>query len=210
MASSLFRTLGAVQYRGVYAPNMLKRLKLPDSVIANATLFHKYVILDGDRPDTIAYHYYGSSLYDWVVQLSNQAMDVYSEWPLRQEELDAVIAKEYGTIEAAMQEVSHYKIDNSREAINDAAYDALPANQKQYWSKVSNTAPPYYSVRASDITISPSSYDLLPEGEEVYWMSVSTYDRLFNENEAKRAIKLIDAGHVPAIERALKALSNDQ
>lgn len=210
MASPLFRTLGGITYRGVYAPNILKRLRLPDSVIAEVILFHKYVILDGDRPDTIAYHYYGSALYDWVVQLSNQSMDVYSEWPLRQEELDAVVAKQYGSAEAAMQIVSHYKIDNTRERINDAAYDALPANQKQYWSKVSATMPAYYSVRASDITITPSSYTLLPEGEEVYWTAVSEYDKLFEENENKRAIKLIDASAVPSIERALKQLSNDQ
>lgn len=210
MASSLFKSLGGIQYRGVYAPNILKRLSLPTSVISSATLFHKYVILDGDRPDTIAYHYYGSSLYDWVVQLSNQAMDVYSEWPLRQEELDAVIVKEYGSTDAAMQIVAHYKINADHEAINDAAYDALPSNLKKYWSRVSNTTPAYYSVRASDVTITPASYAILSDGEEVYWEPVSEYDRLFKENETKRAIKLIDAGAVPSIERALKALANDQ
>ena len=210
MASSLFRYLGGVQYRGVYAPNILKRINLPTSVTNSATLFHKYVILDGDRPDTIAYHYYGSSLYDWVVQLSNQAMDVYSEWPLRQEELDAVVIKEYGSVDAALQIVSYYKINADHEAINDAAYDALPASLKKYWSRVSNSTPEYYSVRASDITITPASYAALAEGEEIYWEAVSEYDRLFKENESKRAIKLIDAGAVAGIERALKALANDQ
>ena len=36
----------------------------------NVSLFNKYIIEDGDRPDTIAEELYGSSRYDFVVILT--------------------------------------------------------------------------------------------------------------------------------------------
>ena len=208
MASTLFRYMPAVMYRGLGAPNIMQRLRLPEAVINNALLFHKYVVVDGDRPDTIASHYYGSPLYDWVVALSNQMTDVYSEWPLTQQELDDVIAAEYGSTSAASATIDHYKLKRNIDQINEVQFDALPASLKKYWTKVSVTSDAFYNVRPSDITITPASYADLPVGENVYWEPVTAYDRFFEENEAKRAIKLIDAQAVPELEKALRLASN--
>lgn len=209
MASTIFRFVPAIMYRGVGAPNIMQRFRLPESVIKNSLLFHKYVIVDGDRPDTIAHHYYGSSLYDWVVALSFQMMDVHSEWPLTQEALDDHIVKTYGSIATALTTIDHYKLDGTKDPIDQVTYDSLPPTLKKYWTKVSTTDSPYYSIRPSDITIAPSSYAILGEGESVYWTSVSKYDNEFAINEAKRTIKLIDAQAVPGLEKALRAAANE-
>lgn len=210
MAVSLFTYTRPILYRGLAAPNILQRVRIPPSLLKDATLFHRYVIVDGDRPETIADHYYGSPFFDWVVCLSNNMVSVYEEWPLTQDNLNRVIKKKYGSVEQALETISHYKIDTTIPSINAAAFDALPARMKQYWSKVSQTSPQVYSITPNPITITPSSYAALAEEEKAYWVSVSIYDKLFEENEQKRSIKLIDARAVPELERSLKQLINDQ
>ena len=49
--------------------NIFRRTKLKDYLAGNVSLFNKYVIEDGERPDTIAENLYGSSQYDFVVVL---------------------------------------------------------------------------------------------------------------------------------------------
>ena len=63
--------------------NIFRRSKLYDYLKDNATLFNKYVIEDGDRPDTIADDVYGSSRYDFVVILTAGIVNIHDEWPLQ-------------------------------------------------------------------------------------------------------------------------------
>ena len=50
--------------------NIFRRSKLYDYLKDNVSLFNKYVIRDGERPDTIAEDVYGSPQYDFVVILT--------------------------------------------------------------------------------------------------------------------------------------------
>jgi hypothetical protein len=73
------------------------------------TAFYTYEVKDGERPTVVAFNYYGSIDYVWLVYLSNQITDPYFEWPLSSQELDSHIIKKYGSIEESQQTIVEYK-----------------------------------------------------------------------------------------------------
>jgi hypothetical protein len=73
------------------------------------TAFYTYEVKDGERPTTVAFNYYNSIDYVWLVFLSNQITDPYFEWPLSSQELDAHVKKKYGSLETAQQTIVEYK-----------------------------------------------------------------------------------------------------
>ena len=63
--------------------NIFRGSKLFDYLKDNVSLFNKYVLEDGDRPDTVAEVLYGSSKYDYVVILTAGITNITNEWPLQ-------------------------------------------------------------------------------------------------------------------------------
>ena len=88
--------------------NLFKRGKLKDDVAADATLFTKYKIKGDERPDNIAFKVYEDENLDWIVLLSNNILNIQSEWPLLQAEFDRYLLDKYETYEK-LNEVHHYE-----------------------------------------------------------------------------------------------------
>ena len=63
--------------------NIFRRTKLADYLGDAVTLFQKFVIGDGDRPDTIAAKIYGDSRLDYVIILIAGITNINHEWPLQ-------------------------------------------------------------------------------------------------------------------------------
>ena len=88
--------------------NLFKRGKLADDIFANLSFFTKYQIEGDDRPDNVAYKVYSDSTVDWVVLLSNNYINIQSEWPLLQNDFDRYLLDKYGTYEK-LNAVHHYE-----------------------------------------------------------------------------------------------------
>ena len=88
--------------------NLFKRGKLKEDVASDATLFTKYQIQGDDRPDNVAYDFYGDQNLDWLVMISNNVINLQSEWPLLQEEFNRYLLEKYETYEK-LNEVHHYE-----------------------------------------------------------------------------------------------------
>ena len=95
---SYFRELPDIEYQSqlstknsslnyVRVKNLFRRVKLRDDLQNVFTLFNKYQISEGERPDTIAERIYGSADLDWVVLLSANIVHVRNEWPLSNRDL---------------------------------------------------------------------------------------------------------------------------
>ena len=63
------------------------RNKLRDDLQNVFTIFDKYEIIEGARPDTVAEEYYGDAELDWVVLITAGIINVRDEWPLSNREL---------------------------------------------------------------------------------------------------------------------------
>ena len=87
--------------------NLFKRGKLREDIFQDLTLFTKYQIRGNDRPDNVAFDFYGDSKLDWVVLLSNNILNIQTEWPLLTNEFDRYLVDKYGV--AGMSEIHHYE-----------------------------------------------------------------------------------------------------
>jgi len=79
--------------------NLFKRGKLREDIFGDLTFFTKYQIVGDDRPDNVAYEVYGDETLDWIVLLSNNILNVQTEWPLTQQAFENYLTSKYGTYE---------------------------------------------------------------------------------------------------------------
>lgn len=107
--------------------NLFKRGKLRDDIFGNLNFFEKYSIIGDERPDSVAYKFYNDSTLDWVVLLSNNILNIQSEWPLTQESFDKVMLNRYGSYENLYSGIHHYE---TSEIKNSLGATVLPAGIK--------------------------------------------------------------------------------
>lgn len=76
--------------------NLFRRNKLRDDLQSSFTLFDKYEIVEGARPDTVAEEFYGNDELDWVVLMTAGIINVRNEWPLSNYQLYNYVDNKYG------------------------------------------------------------------------------------------------------------------
>ena len=67
--------------------NVFRRIKLRDDLQSNFTIFNKYEIEEGMRPDTVAEELYGNPEFDWIILTVAGILNVRNEWPLNNRDL---------------------------------------------------------------------------------------------------------------------------
>ena len=129
---SYFRELPDVEYQSpfatrissssyVKAKNIFRRMKIRDDLQNIFTVFDKYEIREGARPDTIAEEFYGKSDLDWVVLLSANIINVRDQWPLSSRDLYEYTVSKYGL--ENINRVHHYE---TKEVKNSDGNIVLP------------------------------------------------------------------------------------
>ena len=104
---SYFRELPNLEYQSflsdrrsvndyLLVKNIFRRVKLRDDLQNIFTIFNKYQIPDGSRPELVAEELYGSVQYDWVVLVSAGITRVRDEWPLSDKEVYDYAEEIYG------------------------------------------------------------------------------------------------------------------
>ena len=127
-----FRELPNLQYQSPYSnrissdsyitvKNLFRRMKIRDDLQNVFTVFNKFTISDGERPDTVAKDLYGKSTLDWVVLTTANIINVRNEWPLSSKELYDFTVEKYGLTE--INQVRHYE---TTEVKNDRGIVILP------------------------------------------------------------------------------------
>ena len=89
-------------------PNILRRVKLRSGIRSGSFLFDNYDVADGERPEDIAFKYYGDPEYHWVILMTNNITDRYYQWPLTQPQFQEYIKDKYGA--GNEDAVHHYEI----------------------------------------------------------------------------------------------------
>ena len=76
--------------------NIFRRVKLRDDLQINFTVFEKYEIPMGFRPDIVAEELYGSDELDWVILTVAGILNVRNEWPLSNRDIYDYSLDKYG------------------------------------------------------------------------------------------------------------------
>ena len=122
-----FRELPEVEYQSFLSDaisskdyltvkNLFRRNKLRDDLQSSFTLFNKYEIVEGARPDTVAEEFYGSAELDWVVLITAGILNVRDEWPLSNYELYQYAEKKYGV--ENLNNFHHYETREIKDSNN--------------------------------------------------------------------------------------------
>lgn len=104
---SYFRELPNLQYPSflseknssldyIEIKNIFRRIKLRDDLHNTFTLFNKYEIPMGYRPDMVAKELYGSDELDWVVLVTGGIINVRNDWPISDNDLYEFVLEKYG------------------------------------------------------------------------------------------------------------------
>ena len=97
--------------------NFFRRCRFRDDLQNVFTIFDKYEIPEGSRPDTVAEEFYGDSQLDWVVTMTAGIINVRDEWPLSNKNLYEYAFKLHGN---NLNGIHHYEtkeIKDSRDRI---------------------------------------------------------------------------------------------
>ncbi len=86
--------------------NLFRRCKLRDDLQNVFTVFNKYEIVEGARPDTVAEEFYGDDELDWVVLMTAGIVNVRDEWPLSNKEVYDYALDVYGD---DLNNIHHYE-----------------------------------------------------------------------------------------------------
>ena len=88
--------------------NIFKKGKLREDIFRDISVFTKYKIIGEDRPDNVAFKFYGDANLDWLVLTSNNIINVYEEWPMTQFNFENYLLEKYVTYEK-INEVHHHE-----------------------------------------------------------------------------------------------------
>lgn len=134
---SYFNKLPVIEYGDQNCKNILSRAVLTAKSLTQLNTYQSYNVPEGVRASELAFDYYGSTNYDWMLYISNNIVDPYYQWPLDTLSLDEYIINKYGSIEYSQQGIKHYRVNyrsNQQDILTPAAYDALATIQKNYWT----------------------------------------------------------------------------
>ena len=151
--------------------NLFRRCKLRDDLQSTFTLFNKYEIVEGARPDTVAEELYGDAELDWVVLMTAGIINVRNEWPLSDRQIYNYALEIYGD---QLNDVHHYE---TRE-VKDANGRLILPKGKVVDSTFRIPNPDSYIS-----TISPIN-------------GISNYEYEVRKNDAKRSIYLLKESHL--------------
>ena len=196
-----FRELPNLQYQSPYsnrissatyvtAKNIFRRMKIRDDLKNTFSVFNKYEIDDGDRPDTVARDLYGKSIFDYVVLITAGIVNVRDQWPLSSKELYDFTVSKYGLTE--INNVKHFEtkeIKNSRGVIVQPSGKIVDEKRQDGFTKdeEKNIVPnmiPYYIDYYDGQTIKRVSGNDARRG-------VTNYEYESGINENKRFINVL-------------------
>ena len=150
----------------VKVKNLFKGVRLREDILQDLTVFEKYQIQGEDRPDNVAYNFYGDSKLDWLILKCNNIINIQSEWPMTQEDFDRYLLKKYETYDNIYNGIHHYEtieIKNSKGVVmvpeglqvpSDWTYTFFDSAMGQHLSSLKE-----YNTVQNDPVVSITNYD---------------------------------------------------
>jgi len=157
--------------------NFFRRTKLREDLQNVFTIFDKYEIPQGARPDNVAEELYGSAELDWVVIIVAGIVNIRDEWPLNSTEIYDYSFNKYG---AELDETRYFE---TKEIRDSEGHLILPKG-KRVNSDFSVT---YYDAKlATYVTPSPTKTRT----------GISNYIHETRLNDEKRFISVLKNGYL--------------
>jgi hypothetical protein len=93
--TNYFENFPIINYGGRRIRDISRRDRFVERLQSDPYVSLPYTIKDGDKPEDIAYYYYGSTDYTWLVLLANNIVDPYHDWPLSEDNFEKYLINKY-------------------------------------------------------------------------------------------------------------------
>ena len=87
--------------------NILRRIGVRPAVKTNGAAFSKYIVRNGESPESVAFNFYGDANLHYVILMVNDIHDRYHQWPMSVPQFQAFINDKYSDPNGT----HHYEID---------------------------------------------------------------------------------------------------
>ena len=170
--------------------NIFKGVSIREDILQDLTVFEKFQIVGDDRPDNVAFEFYGDSNLDWLVLKCNNIINVQSEWPLTQTDFNEYLLDKYGDYNTLYNGIHHYE---TKEIKNSKGVIIVPEGLQ-----VSEN----YKVTYFDLALGQHRSSLIEEKDIA--TSITNYDYEINIENEKRNIYLLKPGYTSLVEDDLE------
>lgn len=139
---------------GVLCRDIIRSVHLTQQSVRSAQLYYNFDLTEGQRPDTIAYDYYQTPYYDWMIYHANDITDPYYGWYMDQRKFDTYLKGIYGSLSKALETTVYYKVnwDNDDRRISRSVYEGYTAGQRKYWRPIDAFSDATYVRKSLDWT----------------------------------------------------------
>ena len=163
--------------------NLFKRAVVRDDVFNDVTNFEKYSVEGDERPDQVAYDFYGDSGLDWIILTTNNIIHVRDEWPMSNRDFLTYLNEKYTSEE--LSNVHHYETREIRDESNTLIQPA--------------------GVRVkSDYSVTYVENDTVKTKSSIKMLTFLEHET--NLNDAKRNINILKPDYVEIFLRDIKEI----
>ena len=120
-------------------PDILRRVKQRNAIKSGQFIFDNYDVIDGEKPEDIAYKWFGDAELHWVILMTNNVTDRYYDWPMNSVQFQAMLEDKYDNPDG----IHHYELtqDSGRtsgQGPNDYSYKVEVNSDTTNASSISN------------------------------------------------------------------------
>ena len=179
--------------------NIFRKAKMFDFVRSGAIDVNKYVIGDGDRPDTVAEFLYGDPTLDYIVVLVAGIVNINHEWPLQDYQVYNYALQKYGS-ESNLNSVKFHK---TFEILDSEGRQLLPPNlivdsDFKFPGSITQAGSVRYTLVSQAGNRQLDDKDEYTVATDGIARAVTNLEYEFTENEKKREIDVLRDGYVQA------------
>jgi len=167
----------------VDAKNLFRRVKLREDLQSILTLFDKYEIPEGFRPENVAEELYNTDQLDWVVIICAGIVNIRDEWPLSNNDLYEYSLNKYGI---NLNNVHHHETIEVKDSKGRIVLESGKVVNKEFKLSYFDNG----EVKTNDLT--KLGTNVVAINNPV--ASVSNYLYETNRNEEKRNIFVLKRG----------------
>ena len=89
-------------------PDILRRVKQRAAIKQGQFVFDNYDVVDGEKPEDIAYKWFGDAELHWIILMTNNITDRYYQWPMTQPQFAEFLTDKYGA--GNEDGIHHYEV----------------------------------------------------------------------------------------------------
>ena len=90
-------------------PDILRRVKQRNAIASGQFIFDTYDVINGEKPEDIAYKWFGDAQLHWVILMTNNVTDRFHQWPMSQPQFQEFLEDKYDNPDG----IHHYEITKS-------------------------------------------------------------------------------------------------